>query len=210
MRKLVVMAIVLGLLAVVDLSAKSLAEQGMEERAAAHVGASSVRAAIRSLPFIPRVLLTNRVPEVHFELADVTAGSLVLPEVVIDLQGVEIDGDRLRSDREVELRSIDRGRLSFDLTQRTLSDALGQDIRIGGGRVQVSIAGRLVGAAPSISEGALVLKVDGPLPALRLPIPQTDIVPCVASVTVLAERLRVSCSLEEIPPALIRAVNATS
>lgn len=210
MRKLIVLGVVLGLLAVVDLSAKSMAEAELEERTAAGLGESRVKAEIRSLPFLPRLLLTNKVSEVHFELEDVKAGSLTLPSVVVDLQGVEIDGDRLRSKREVRLIDIARGRVTIDLTQQLLSDTLKRQITIAGGKVEVNVAGRLVGATPSVQDGKLVLRVDAPVPALTVTIPRSDLIPCVGSVGVLAGRLRVSCALDEIPPALVQAASTAA
>lgn len=210
MRKLIVLGVVLGLLAVVDVSAKSMAEAKLEERTAAGLGDTRVQAEIRSLPFIPRLLLTNKVSEVRFRLEDVQAGGLTLPSVVVDLQGVEIDGDRLRSKREVRLVDIARGRVTMDLTQQLLSDTLKRQITITGGKVEVNVAGRLVGAAPSVQEGKLILRVDGPVPPLVLPIPRSDLIPCIGSVGVLAGRLRVSCTLDEIPPALVQAASTAA
>jgi hypothetical protein len=68
---------------------------------------------------------------------------------------------------------------------------------------KISAAGQTVPAAVTVEEGALVVQPPG-APAISVPVPTFDFLPCVARATVLTGRIRVGCSLDEIPAPLVR------
>lgn len=203
MKKLVVLASLAGLFLVADVSAKAFAESKIEERTRASLPGAEVAADIRAFPFLPRLLLAGSVKEVDFTL-DKVGGSTTVPLIRLDLHGVELDRDLLLKERRAELVGIDRGTAAVEITAAQLTQAAGRDVQIGGGQVTVSVAGRFVGASVAVEGGQLVLRTDG-LPDLSVSVPRSDLVPCATNATVLSGRVRVSCSIEEIPPGLVAA-----
>jgi hypothetical protein len=115
---------------------------------------------------------------------------------------VTFDRGRLLSDRKVVLDALGHGTAEAEVTQEQLSDRLGVPITLTPGRVQVRVAGQLVAAKASVSDNTLHVTVAGlSLPGLK--IPTLPLVPCVADAVILAGRIRMTCSVDQIPPELV-------
>jgi hypothetical protein len=207
MRKLIVLGVLVAVLAVVDLGARSFAEAKLNERAQQEAPpGSTVSTTVAGFPFLLRLALNGTVTEVDFHLKNVDAGVLTFAAVDVDLHGVHLDRQRLFNDRKARLTGLDRGTVTVDITQEALSQALHVPITITNGDVSVTILSRQFKITPVITaEGSLKFEGAGLARLLLLAIPKTDTVPCVARVTVLAGRLRLSCDLKEIPPAFLDA-----
>jgi len=202
MRKLLFLALLAALLVGADLAAKSVAEKRIEDRAEEAAGAgASATATIGSFPFLGRLLVSGSVPEVSVRASGVEAGPLTLRAVTVDLDGVKLDRDALFGG-DVQLRDIDRGRVTVELDSGVLSRVLDVPITIEDGTVGVEVAGQRVTARAEVREGALVVNVEG-LPALTVPIVRTELSPCdVAGVEVRGDRLLLSCQIADVPEAL--------
>jgi hypothetical protein len=207
MRRLIVLGFVLVLLGVADISARSFAASKLEDRAQQEAPpGSTVSASIGGFPFIPRLLLSGKVSHVGVHVEDVNATVITFSTVDLDLDGVKLDRDRLISDRKARVVGIERGTVSAVLTQQALSDALHVPITIAGGEVSVTILGKSIPVTPTVNaNGRLSLTGTGLGQALSLTIPKTDYVPCIGDVTVLAARIRLSCEIHDVPPALLDA-----
>jgi hypothetical protein len=209
MKKLVVLTLIVAALVGADVSAKAFAQTKLQERARQSLPGADVSAHIRSFPFLPRILLNGHVSEVDFTVRGVEAGGLNLTTVDVDLSGVQLDRDLLLKKRKAELVGISQGVVAVDLTAAQLSDAIHHTVRIAAGQVSVSVGGRYLDAALTGSNSAIVVRVAG-LGPLVVPVPRADLVPCLANVTVLSGRVRASCAIDKIPPALFTAVNAAN
>lgn len=202
MRKLLFFGLLAALLVGADFAAKGVAEKRIEDRAAEAAGAgASATATISSFPFLGRLLVSGSVPEVEVRTSGVEAGPLTLRAVTVDLDGVELDRDALFGG-EVQLRDIDRGRVTVELDAGVLSRVLDVPIAIDDSTVSVEVAGQRVTASAEVREGALVLNVAG-LPALTVPVVRTELSPCdVAGVEVRGDRLLLTCQIADVPVAL--------
>lgn len=197
------LAVVVGLLAAADIALRTVAESQLRDRVVAAVGpAGETTARIESFPFVPRLLAAGEVARIRLAATEVTVEGLTMARVALDLHGVALDRDRLLSEQELVLASLDRGTATVEVTQAELSQRLGVDVTLESGRARVEVAGQTVTATASVSDNTLRLAVSGlSVPALR--IPRLPLVPCVADAEILPGRIRLSCSVDQVPAELV-------
>lgn len=203
MRRLVILLVIVAALGTAgDVGARKWAENQIESRAQAELpGQVVVSAHIKAFPFIPTLLLTGKVSEAGGHFENVPVSGLVLAAVDVDLHGVKVNRNKLINARKVELVSIDSGTVTVDIASAELAKRLGLPVAIAGGVLKVTNAATKV----TVQNNALVFDLAGV--SKRIPIPKTRLVPCATSVTLLADRVRLSCTIHEIPPALLGAAN---
>ena len=186
-----------------DVGVRSVAESQLRDRVEAAVtpaGATSAR--ISSFPFLVRLLASGDVSRITVAAADVTVEELSLARVAVDLHDVTFDRERLISQQDVVLESLGRGTAEAIVTQEQLSDRLRVAVTLESGRARVRVAGQTVTATASVSDNVLRLSVSGfNVPSLR--IPRLPLLPCVADAEVLPGRIRMTCSVDQIPAELV-------
>ena len=197
------LAVIIGLLVATDIGVRSVAEAQLRDRVAASAspaGATSAR--IESFPFLPRLLLSGEMSRIRVSSADVTVEGVTFAHVALDLSEVTFDRDRLLSERKVVLESLQRGTATAEVTQDELSERVGVPIILESGRARVRVAGQMVTAAAAVNNNTLRLSVAGlSIPALR--IPRLPLLPCVADAEILPGRIRLTCSVDEVPAELV-------
>ena len=186
-----------------DVGARSVAESQIRDRVVIAAGpAGETSARIDSFPFLGRLLTGGDVSRLRVAAADVTVEDLTLARVALDLHGVTLDRDRLLSEQKVVLTALDRGTATAELSAEQLSERLGIAVTLETGRARVRVAGQTVTATASISDNRLRLTVAGfDVPTLR--IPRLPLLPCVADAEILPGRIRMTCSVDQIPPELV-------
>jgi hypothetical protein len=204
LRKLLFLAVVIaGLLVVADLGARAVVESQLTERvelAAEPSGETS--ADISSFPFLARLLASGEVSRVRVATGGVTVEGLTFARLAVDLEDVTLDRDRLLSERKLVLTDLERGTATAEVTQEQLSDRLGIPVTLEDGQARVRVAGRTVTATASVTDNRLQLSVSGfSVPSLR--IPKLPLVPCVADAVIVPGRVRLSCSVDQIPAELV-------
>lgn len=204
MRKLVALALLGVVLAVVDQGARLFAEGELVAQARqAATDESAASAEIDSFPFLARLATSGAVARVRVRVDGPRAGPLRLASVVVDASGVRLDRGRLVSG-QVRLEDIERGSVAVEVDGGALADVLKVPVAVADGLVRIGVRGATVTAGVEVDDGVLVLLVSG-LPALRVPIVRTALVPCaVTSLSVVGDRLRLACEVDELPPALRR------
>ena len=207
MKRLVIVVVVLGALGLgADVGAKSWAEGQIESRARAELSSeTSVSADIRAFPFLLPLFLAGRVSEAKGHFENVRAGALTFASVDIELHGVRVNRSKLLNDQKVELTDIDEGTVLFDIAVAELTRVLRIPVTASNGELKLTVAGVTATAKVSVSANALVFDVGGV--TRSVPIPKTNLIPCATRATVLAGRVRLSCTIREIPPALLGAAN---
>jgi hypothetical protein len=206
-KKLVVLALLLGLLVVGDRVAKSIAESKIEERAATvasgGVGAAAtISAHIDSFPFVARLLLSGDAGNIELHADRVANGTITLSALDLRLDGVRLNKDVLLSSHRAELTSIDHGVVTASLTAPDLSKVVGVPVTIGDGKVSVTVRGRTVAAEVVAAGDGIELRIN-PLPAFKVPFAKSDLLPCgLADGRVQGDRLILTCKITEVPPAL--------
>ena len=208
MRRLIILGFIVVLLGAADLSARTYASAKLQERAQQTAPAgSTVHASIGGFPFVPRLLLSGRVSHVAVHVTNINATVITFSTVDIDLDGVDLDRSKLIHDRKAKLTGIKHGTVSVILTQQELSDALHVPVAIADGQVSVTVLGKSIHVTPTVTaSGTLKLSGSGLASVFSLAIPKTDYVPCIGDVTILAARLRLSCEITDVPPALLDVV----
>lgn len=210
MRKIVSLVLLLAVLTGGDLLMRNIAEQQVVDQVKSEISANAkVSASIPVFPFVPRILFWGSVPKVKVKVTSLNGPPINISEVDLSVTGVVINRHHLLNKRRVELVSIDKGTVAAILTQQALSDVLHIPIKITGGTVTATFAGQSVTVKPTIDKNnELVLTPVGPVGEVRrLGLGQDKLVPCAASVTVEEARVKVSCSVDRIPDALVRAAN---
>lgn len=197
------LAVLAGLVVAADVGARSVAESQIRDRVVIAAGpAGETTARIDSFPFLGQLLTAGDVSRIRVSAADVTVEGLTLARVALDLHGVTLDRDRLFSEQRVVLTALDRGTATAEVTAVQLSERLGLTVTLESGLVRVRIAGQTVTAAASISDNRLRLSVAGfDVPTLR--IPRLPLLPCVADAEILPGRIRMTCSVDQIPAELV-------
>ena len=192
-----------GLLIAADIGARTVAESQIRDRVVIAAGpAGETTARIDSFPFLVRLLTSGEVSRLRVAAADVTVEQLTMARVALDLHGVTLDRDRLLSEQKVVLSDLDRGTATADITAEQISERVGVTVTLEPGRARVRVAGQSVTATASVTDNTLRLSVSGlTVPALR--IPRLPLLPCVADAEILAGRVRLTCSVDQVPPELV-------
>lgn len=201
-----------------DVAARSWAESELAAQVAAYYPrAAGASASIGSFPFLGRLFLLGDVPEVSISMTDVEADGLLVDTVRFDLEAVELDRSELLRGR-VRLFDIGRGTIDARLDGPSLARVAGIDIRFSEGTIEVHrrIRGVDVSAtARATIDGNTVRLTPTSVQGLRVPlenlaveyrIPGADILPCQADVRAVAGGLVLSCTVDDIPAPLVRAV----
>ena len=204
MRKLVLLGLVAVVLLVADQSGRLAAEGRLASRARdAATDEDSATAAITSFPFLGRLLISGSVARVRIRVDGPRAGPLRLAAVVVEASGVVLDRGRLVQG-EVRVEDIDGGSVAVEIDGAALAETLRLPVTVRDGQVRLGVGGVAVPAAAEVDDGTLVLRAGG-LPAFRVPVVRTPLVPCtLATLTVTNDRVRMSCEMDELPSALRR------
>jgi hypothetical protein len=205
-RRFVMLGVLVALLGVGDVTARVYVESKVDARAQAEAPpGSKVDTTIGGFPFVPRLLLASSIShvDVHIENVDVTV--ITFATVDISLKGVELDRAKMFA-RKARITKIDHGTVEAVLTQQELSDALHVPVTIADGAMSVKVLNQTIPVTPGVdANGSLTLQAQGISRTFTLKIPKSDYVPCIGDVTVLAGRIRFSCEIHDIPPALLDA-----
>lgn len=197
------LAILAGLLVAADVGARSVAESQIRDRVVVAAGpAGDTTARISSFPFLARLLTAGDVSRIRVAATDVTVEGLALARVALDLHGVRLDRDRLLSEQKVVLTDLDRGTAIAEVTAGQLSERLGVAVTLEQGRARVRVAGQTVTATASVEDNQLRLSVSG-FNVPRLRIPRLPLLPCVADAEILPGRIRMTCSVDQVPAELV-------
>jgi len=203
-KKLIALGILVTVLGAADQGARIFAENKLEERARAEArGAASVKASISSFPFLGRLLLSGSISNVELRAERTELNGALTGAVEIDLHGVTLKRDALFSG-DVQLEGISGGTIAVELDTAAIGRVLNLPVTVSDGQVRLTVAGRTIAAQTSVSNGALLLQVSGFAP-FRVPIARTDLFNCTAAnVTVKGDVIRLTCEVDEVPPALRR------
>jgi hypothetical protein len=218
MRKLVVVVVIAaGALVVGDQAARVYAQSKLAERAAAYYPPSTASdASIRSFPFVGRLLVSGDVPDVKVGMDNLRADVVLIRRFELDLHDVVVDRQALFKGR-VEITGIGSGRIEALVDGSSLARAVGEDLRFHDGGVEIHkrVGGRDVFARGRVTVAKNALRLEptsvqgAGLPAsaftLTIQIPGSDLWPCAAQAQSVEGGLRVSCTVEHVPPALVRA-----
>jgi len=186
--KLQVLLLVFAVAAVVALGAdvllKNQAQTELASRVEARVpGTTGVDAKISSFPFVGRLLLSGRVPEV--------------------VEDVEMDSGAARQGRAV-VQSIGRGSVRADLREEEVNPHLPRGYRVHFEDNRATVTGPLQVPAQLVAtpQGELQLRVAN-RSLFDLPFPKTALLPCSPQAAFIGGAVRLSCTFDKVPPVLL-------
>ena len=195
--------VVLALGGVADVAARSAAEAQLAATVRARApGAVGVSASIESFPFVPGLLASGRGGDVTVTIDSLAAGRVRLHDVTIAADGVVVDRDRLIPDFDVRVTGVDQARITTHLRDAELSQLLGFDVDVSPGAIAVERSGVRIESDARVDGDAIVLGL-GRLPDARVALPRSAVLPCAPSLRLVERALELSCTADEVPPALL-------
>ncbi|MEA2931925.1 MAG: hypothetical protein QOI56_710 [Actinomycetota bacterium] len=191
-------------LVVADVAARGVAEDQLRQRVTSRLESSGsevggpVSAGISSFPFLGRLLVSGTISQVNVAVHDLTVRGVTFASVGVELRAVRIDRDSLVQDRRVALAGIGRGTAVVEISGDEVSRLVGVPVVLEDGRARVRVGGVLVTVAARVEGSTLVLAAGGvTLPAID--IPPLPLVACVSGAEILPGRLRLTCTLDQVP-----------
>jgi len=186
---------------VADVGARDYTTSKIEQRIRQSVpDATNVKAEIHSFPLL-KVGVDGHVDEIGASMG-LTVGALDFTNIDVQLRGVRISVTDLFQGK-VTVTRISSGTASLTVTDASLVNAVIQSFPTGG--INPSNLAKVLGNLRFtyyITSRELVIKLPG-LTALRFPLPDTNLVPCVPSVAVQGTNLTLSCEFSQVPKAFL-------
>jgi hypothetical protein len=206
MRKLGFLVLALVMLLAIDELAKAFSSRTIASAVERKVhGVSSVDADIDSFPFLGRLLVQGSVSELDVTFRNVTGHGIDVAHLRFEAKGLELDRGVLFSRRNVRVRDVDRVTAEATITEEQIREVTGADVRLADGRATVSAGGATATATIKVIEGRVRMEV-GSLPAVSIPIPDADLLPCAVEAEVVEDALVLSCTAEELPGIVVDAI----
>lgn len=194
-----------GALGLAEVALPPTIEQVVAQRVeAAGLGQRDVEVTLTGFPVVARALATGDVERVVVRLDEVDTGPLTFATVVADVRGSVIEREALL-DGALSFESVDGVELSGAIEAEEVSRLLPpgmSDLTLRPGEVSVTVAGQRLTAGVSASGGVLTVTPAG-LGSLDLPLPGGELFPCALGGEVADGVVRVSCTLDEVPPWLL-------
>jgi hypothetical protein len=170
--------------------------------------ADSVSVEIDSFPVVPTVLSTAGVQRLVVTLHGVGGSAVEITRLVVDLEDPALERSALL-DGEAALDTVERAVLTAEIDEADVADALTPlgvavvDLTPGG----VSLTAQGVTVAADVRVEAGVLRVGaGALGSLDVPLPRVDLFPCDPTGEVLGDRIRITCTVDDVPDWLVEQV----
>lgn len=199
---LVLLVVAAGLVA--EVLTPRLVEARIEERVADNTeGQVTVEANVQSFPFLPGLATEGKIRRLTLTLDDVF-GQQLPADASFDLEGIHLNRQALL-EGTVEVRDVDRGTVSVEVTEQTLSDALGVPVDIRPDAVVLNPAGVSVEADLAVEAGNVVISAAG-VGGLDVPLPEN--LPCEPVLEQEEGVVRLSCGFEGLPAILAQAIAA--
>lgn len=211
MKKLVIVLLVLLLLGALlaglaygDLRLRSLVEEHAEQQlVAALPQAKGVEVELDGFPFTLGVLLHGEVEALHVRLESVREAGLEATDLSLDVETIALDEDALIDEQRLVVTDIGRATAQGFVSDEAVSALVGQTIRFSPGKAHGVLRGRELEVTAAV-KGRLVqlsTAVEG-VPPVVFPLPPSDVLPCRPELELLEGKLRLACSIDELPPTL--------
>lgn len=205
MRRLVVLvlvlAIVAGLLSIVDVAARAATETSVSHRIESDVPGAGAVVQISSFPFLVRLAASGNIPETTIDVTNAAAGPVVFDRIHLQVHDLKVGLGHL-AQRRITLESIRSADVTAEISQASLSRLSPVPITIGAGTV--GVAGIQIPARLSVDGNRLVVTAG----AFTFPlvIPALVVLPCIGGATLVPGAVDFSCQTTSLPSALAGAV----
>ena len=144
-------------------------------------------------------ILTGRLPSAEIRLLDVTAGQVPIDEVVVRVDGVEIDGSLLLRNHRLAVKKLKGASVTLDTSAAALSTITSRPVKIRNGAIIVSTPiGKVPATVLVTRDRRLVITPAGGAPQ-TFRIADDKILPCTPTAKVRQPSLTLSCSVTKVP-----------
>jgi hypothetical protein len=187
LKKLVIVLVVLlaGVWLAVELVSIPVGERMVEQRVAErNENAATVTADIDSFPLVTRVFLTGNVKELTVTLDEVARQAVTFAQVRFEFAGIAVDRSSLRGG-DFRVTAIDRGTITATIDLGAVGGALGRIATRTG--LDVRVSGRTLFVGPASIELS------------------SELLPCDPDARIEGDQVVLSCTIDEVPEALIEA-----
>lgn len=207
MRKLIVLVVLVGGLVLGDVLARSAAESAVESGLRSRVeGVGAVDAQIRSFPFTVRLGAAGEVSTLDLRLSDVVGRGIDLAWLRLRMDGLRLDRSLLVGG-EARITDIDEVAVTANITEASVREATGADVRLLDGRATVTVAGVTADAELAVAEGRILLAIAG-LPPFSVPLPGNELLPCAVDAEVVVGALLAACTADRLPRIVVDAIGS--
>lgn len=207
---LALVVLVLGFLGLAELILTPAVEEAVAQRVeAAGLDQADVTVVLSGFPVVARVVATGEVQRAVVTLEDVRASGVTFASVRADVTGTRIARSAL-VDGEVTFESVDRVELDGEITAAEITRLLPvgvTDLVLSPGSATVDAFGEEVSAQVTADGGVLRVVPEGAAP-VEVALPSGELFPCPLSGAVGAGVVRVSCTVDEVPPWLLAEAGA--
>ncbi|MDQ2729446.1 MAG: hypothetical protein M3Y91_16650 [Actinomycetota bacterium] len=206
MRKLIVavgiLAVIVVAAGIADVVVRHHVEGAIATQIDDQVPGSHAQVTISSFPFVGRLAASGSVPTLAAHVTGVQAGPVALDTVDVVVHDIRVARGQLVHGK-VQLESIREAVITAQVSQASLDHQIGVPVTIGAGTV--GLAGVQVPARLGVVNNRIDIQVP-PLPAISVTIPLTNLVPCIGAASLSPGRLTVTCTTDQLPPALDHVV----
>lgn len=212
MRKLIVLALLVAVLVVgVEVGVRSWVDAEAERQAESNLDAvGRVDVRLHSFPVVARLLASGSAGDVTVDLVDVQEEGVAVANLSVEVDGLVLDRGALLRDRRVEVVDLDRARVEARVEQAAVQALLpAGTVTLAPGQATVTAGDVSVTARAAVVDRALVLQVE-PLPAVTIPLPSTDLLPCEPQAEIVEGAVLLACETAGLPPALVQAIGDAS
>ncbi len=205
---LVILGAIVGGLAYADLHARTLAEEHAQANITRQLPqAQGVHVTLDGFPFTLGVLMNGEVEALHVDVDAVEEQGLRATELSLTVETISLDTDALLDEQRLVVTDIGRATAQGFVSDDAVTKVVGHEVQFSPGKARGEYQGQVIEATASI-KGRLVLlssNLEG-VPPLIFPLPSSELLPCSPEVELLEGKLRLSCSVDEIPPKLKEAM----
>jgi hypothetical protein len=205
---LVLLLVGIGIFLYADSRVKDYAETEAETRIADRVPqASGVNVEIEGYPLLFDVLFSSKIEGLAVTVAKVTSPKIEAVDLSLHVEGIALDRDKMLKDRTLVVTDIERATVQGFLTQEAVSEATRGKVKFSPGSVTATVRGHTFAAKLTVKGRRIELSAPIPgVPPVVVPLPDEELLPCEPEVELQEGRLRLSCTITELPAAVKRAM----
>ena len=195
-----------------DARVKDYVETEAEARIAGRVPqASGVNVEIEGYPLLFDVLVSSKIEGLKVTVAKVVSPRIEAVDLSLHVEGIALDREEMLSNRKLVVTDIDRAKVQGFLTQEAVSAATRGEVAFAPGSVTATVRGRTFAAQLKVKGRRIELSAPFPgVPPVIVPLPDEELLPCEPEVELQQGKLRLSCTITELPAAVKRAMATAS
>lgn len=200
------LAVIVGLLAAIDLGVRILVENQIASAVEAEdeLQVDDVEVSIDSFPFLGKLALTGEVSSTTIDLVGLTDPNLEIERLSISADGIVFDRNDL-AQGTVRVTSVDSVAAEMVVTQEAASAAVGVPVVFGQGTIGVETAAGVVSTSVAVVDAVVTFTAPG-VGELSIELPLQDYLPCPPSALAEPGRIVLSCTAEQLPQVLLDAI----